>query len=251
MQAHQIEQRSVRELQELAEEGSRTVVLKPRRKSPSRRALLELIDILSRWSGAGLALVAGVSVYLAIAIGREYPARAAAWATMLLCALYVCRRLRGQFRAGATIAARPFRWRANYTSCASVLGAVFASAPILLLPAEAPTGAAILTGALVLLGAFGAAFFHSGHFATATAFALPAAIFPVLSGIRGGDWRLAVAFAGVAIAAMAAYTAFSRIIAANASRRNPRTRFLRKEIEGAYETQRQPESGQNVSRNAL
>ncbi|VAV96666.1 hypothetical protein MNBD_ALPHA05-825 [hydrothermal vent metagenome] len=228
--AHAMEVKDARALQRLAEETSRS--FKPARpKTRSRAALLEMIDLLSRWSAAGLALIAGIAVYMAIIAGRGFPARALAWTALLLCAVWVCRRMRAQFRAGAAIAARPFRWRASYTSCLSVLGVIFASAPILLTPQDAPGLISLQVVVLVMVGGFGAALFHAAHPTSAAAFAVPGALLPILAAIRGGDMLLTSALAATSVAGLFVVFTLSRTIARNASRRNPRTRFVRREIE--------------------
>ncbi len=227
-----MEVQDARALQRLAEESS--YALKPARpKTRSRAALLEMIDLLSRWSAAGLALIAGISVYLAIIAGRGFPARAAAWTALLICAVWVCRRMRAQFRSGAAIAARPFRWRASYTSCLSVLGVVFASAPILLTPQDTPGLISLQVLVLVMFGGFGAALFHAAHPTSAAALAVPGALLPILAAIRGGDMILTSALAATSVAGLLVVFALSRTIARNAGRRNPRTRFVRREIEPA------------------
>ncbi len=224
-----MEVKDARGLQRLAEETSRS--FRPARpKTRSRAALLEMIDLLSRWSAAGLALIAGIAVYLAIIAGRGFPARAAAWISLMVCAIWVCRRMRAQFRSGAAIAARPFRWRASYTSCLSVLGVVFASAPILLTPQDAPGLISLQVIVLVMLGGFGAALFHAAHPTSAAAFAIPGALLPTLAAIRGGDMVLTSALAATSVAGFVVVIALSRTIARNAGRRNPRTRFVRREI---------------------
>lgn len=195
--------------------------------------MLELIDILSRWSATGLALIAGLGVYLAVSAGRAYPARAAAWAGLMLVALWACRRLRNQFRSGGAIAARPFHWRASYTSGLSVLGVIFASAPILLTPSGAPGEMYLQVAAIALFGAFAAAMMHSAHFAAAAALAAPAAILPSLSALRMGDMAMLTAFAAISVMGFAVAYGLSKTIAASAARRNPRTSFLRREIGSA------------------
>ena len=218
-------EKSIKELQRLAQEAP--VRARPRRKKPSRAALLESIDLLSRWSAAGLAVIAGAGIYLSITIGREYPARAAAWALMLFGALYVCRRLQLKFRAGAEISAHPFRWRASFAACLCVLGVAFASAPILLTPADAAPIAAAQAGALSLGGAFVAAIFFSAHFNSAAAICVPAAIFPLLAAWRSGDGAAAVyallaAAAGFGLVLVARYA-----VAKRTALRHPRTSLLR------------------------
>ncbi len=219
--------KTIKELQQLAQEAPARA--RPRRKKPSRAALLEAIDLLSRWSAAGLAVIAGIGVYLSITVGRAYPARAAAWALMLLAALYVCRRLQLQFRAGAEIAAHPFRWRASFASCLCVLGVAFASAPILLTPVDAAPMLAAQAAALTLGGAFCAAIFFSAHLNSAVAICLPGAVFPLLAAWRSGDAG-AAAYASFAAATGAALILVVRYAVANRlSLRHPRTTLLRGE----------------------
>ena len=75
MTSASLEAKTVRELQELAQQAP--VQRRKRHAGLSRAARLHLIDILSRWSGPGLALTAGVAVYMAVVAGRAFPARAA------------------------------------------------------------------------------------------------------------------------------------------------------------------------------
>ncbi|WDI30475.1 hypothetical protein PUV54_10950 [Hyphococcus flavus] len=222
--------KNVRELQELAQHAP----IEPRKRkssSLSRAARLHLIDVLSRWSAPGLALLAGVSVYLAVVAGRVYPGRAFAWGLMALGALWVCRRLRSQFRAGANLADRPFRWRAAYTSSLSVLGVVLGSAPILLAPVDAPTALALQITALALFAIFAAALLHSAHFFSAAALAAPGALFAILTGLRAGETSLVLAAISTAILGMTGLRIANRYLEKGASRRYPRTAFIRREIE--------------------
>ena len=223
-------EKDIRELQRLAQEAP-AAPARTKRKPLSRAARLQLIDLLSRWSGSGLALIAGASIYLAISVGRSYPARAAAWALIMLATLWVCRRLRSQFRSGDTTSARPFRWRASYTSCLSVLGVAFASAPILLTPSTAPYTLFLQVCALAIIGAYGAAFLHCAHPTSAMAFAAPATILTCLAAVRAGDPALLIAFGGVAALGLFAVYTLSSAIAGRARRRFPRTTFLRREID--------------------
>jgi hypothetical protein len=224
-----LHQKDVRELQQLAQDAS-TMRRRPRKRPPSRASMLELIDILSRWSATGLAFIAGLSIYLAITVGSAYPARAASWTALMLAALWVCRRLRSQFRSGGTIAARPFHWRASYTSCLSVLGVIFASAPILLTPSGAPTVMYLQVTAIALFGAFAAAMVHSAHLSTAAALAVPAAILPGLSALRMGDTALLVAITAISAMGLAVTYGVSRTVAADAARRNPRTTLVPRDM---------------------
>ena len=68
-----LQEKNVRELQQMAREAPGNGRREPR-KSLSRAARLHLIDMLSRQSATGLALVAGVSIFLAVTAGRDYPA---------------------------------------------------------------------------------------------------------------------------------------------------------------------------------
>ncbi len=231
MSSLSLHKKNVRELQELAREAP-VAPNRDRRKALSRAAGLHLIDMLSRQSATGLALIAGVSIYLAITAGRQYPARAAAWAAMILCALWVCRRLRSQFRSGNAITSRPFRWRASYTSCLSVLGVILASGPILLAPAGAPQPMILQIAVLTLLAASGAAMLHTAHFTSAAAFAAPGAIFAILTGLRSGDAGLSAAGLAAALICVTGVYAVSRVIQAKAARQHPRTTFVRRDITG-------------------
>ena len=221
---------SVRELQELARQAAR-----PRRRSKpgiSRAARLHLIDILSRWGGSGVALVAGVAIFVAISSGRAYPFRAAIWGLMVLVALYVCEKLRKQFRAGESLTARPFRWRANYTSSLSVLSAVFGAGALLILPSGAPTELCFQNLSLLLAASLSLGLAHSAHGRSTAASALPAAVF-----IFFGAWRaagMAAAVAGVGGAILtggASLYLFNRYLKQRAAARFPRTGFIRRENE--------------------
>ena len=219
--------KDVRELQRLAQTApvSRQTT---RRKPPSRAAMLELIDILSRWGATGLALLAGLGVYLAITAGRDFPARAACWSLLMIAALWACRTLRSRFRSGRLNAGRPFHWRASYTSCLSVLGVIFASAPILLTPAAASATLYMQVAAITLIGGFAAAMAHTAHLPAAAALGAPTAILPFLSALRAGDTALVTAFIAVSAMGLVVMYALGRIIAADAVRRNPRTTHLRR-----------------------
>lgn len=229
MTSASLHEKNVRELQELAQTPLRP---RKRRAAPlSRGARLHLIDVLSRWSAPGLALIAGASVYLAVVAGRTFPGRAFAWGAMLLAALWVCRRLRSEFRAGAGLSAHPFRWRASYTSSVSVLGVAFASAPILLAPAGAPPALAMQIIALTLLVSFTSALLHSAHFYTAAAFAGPSAVFAVLAGARAGEPTLILGGLATAVLGFAGLRIANRYLEKSANRQYPRTTLLRREIE--------------------
>jgi hypothetical protein len=220
---------TVHELQALAREATKP---RRRRKAPiSRAARLLLIDILSRWGGAGLALIFGVSAFIAISAGRAFPFRAAVWSLMVLAALYVCRRLRAEFRAGAKSAARPFRWRANYTSALSVLSAAFGAGAFIVTPAGAPTEFIYQSFALMLIAAFGAGLLHAAHGRSAIAASLPTTVFVI-----GGAWSAggaSLAALGVVAAAStggAALFLFHRYLRQKAALRFPRTSFQRRDV---------------------
>ncbi|MEX0645091.1 MAG: hypothetical protein WD076_07260 [Parvularculaceae bacterium] len=221
---------TVHELQALAREATKP---RRRRKGPlSRAARLHLIDILSRWGGAGLALIAGVSIFIAVSAGRAFPFRAAAWTLMVLAALYVCRRLRMEFRAGAKSAARPFRWQANYTSALSVVSAAFGAGALIIAPKGAPTDFIYQALALMLIAALGAGLLHAAHGRSAVAASAPATAF-----IFAGAWATGgagLAFLGVGGAAAtgaAALYLFRRLLQQRAALRFPRTSFQRREVD--------------------
>ncbi|NWG70649.1 MAG: hypothetical protein HXY23_03440, partial [Parvularculaceae bacterium] len=173
---------SVLDLQEIA----RSADLSPRRRrgALSRAARLQLIDILSRWAGGGLALVAGITIFSTIFIGRLYPMRAAIWTATVLAALFAARRLLKDFRTGARLASRPFRWRADYTASLSVLSAAFGAGAVIALPAGAPGELAYQTLALLIAASLGSGIIHAAHGRAAIAASLPAAVF-----IFWGAWR--------------------------------------------------------------
>ena len=222
-------EKDVRQLQQIAQDAPGAPPRKAR-KPLSRAARLDLIDMLSRWSASGLAIIAGAAVYLAATAGRGYPGRAAAWALMILCALWVCRRLRAEFRSGRANASRPFRWRASYTSSLSVLGVILASAPILLTPVDAPAPLFLQVSGLTLFAAACAAMLHAAHFASAAAIAAPASILTVMACVRAGDGALIAGAAGAAVLCISAVYVANRTIIAKARRRHPRTTFVRREI---------------------
>jgi hypothetical protein len=186
---------------------------------------------LSRWSGAGLALIAGVSIYLAVVAGRDFPARAGAWALMMLAALWVCRQLRSQFRSGSRLTARPFRWRASFTASLSVLGVILASAPILLAPAGAAPSFGIQILALSVIASFVTAMLLSAHLPSAAALALPGAAFALLAGFRAADPGLMTAALAASLLIFCGLFLTNRILEKAAAQRYPRMSLLRREVE--------------------
>ncbi|WP_425408037.1 hypothetical protein [Hyphococcus sp.] len=230
MPSASLQERNVRELQELALEAP---IQRQKRRSPqiSRGARLHLIDVLSRWSAPGLAMIAGGSIYLAIVAGRDYPARALAWGAILLCSLWVCRRMRSEFRSGGRLSAHPFRWRASYTSASCVLGVAFSCAPVLLVPAGAAAGLAIQIIALMLLISFVAALFHAAHFFAAAAIAAPAVAFTILAGARAQETGIVAGAVATAVLGIAGLIFVNRYLEKSASRQYPRTGFLRRELD--------------------
>jgi len=237
-----LEAKDVRDLQKIAASAA---LGRPRRaKPPSRAALLERIDILSRWSAPALALIAGISVFLALTVGRTYPARGAAWAGLVFAGLWLCRRLHRQYRAGEAISARPFHWRAAYTSCLSVLGVAFACAPLLLIPAEASASATQQVVLAIMLGAFAAATLNAAHIASAAAFAVPGVLLPFLAALRAGAHFAPVAALSALGAAIV--LAVAATIARGAAARNPRTTWLRRESDSATSAASSPNASSAV-----
>lgn len=230
MTSASLQGKSVRELQEEIAREARTPLPK-RRPGLSRAARLHLIDILSRWSGPGIALVAGVSVYLAVLAGRAYPGRAAAWALMILAALWVTRRLRSDFRAGGRMTSRPFRWRASFTASLSVLGVILASAPILLAPVSAPAAFGVQILGLSVIASFVTALMLSAHLPSASALALPGLTFALLAGLRADDAGLLGGGLAISILSISGLFLANRYLEKSAARRYPRTSLLRREAE--------------------
>ena len=206
--------------------------LRPARKKYfSRAASLDLIDILSRRSGIGLAIIAGASIWLAMATSQVTPGRAILWLLMLLGALAFCRSYRDQFRNGAINARRPFRWRANYTAGLSVLGVVFASAPLILLPSESSANLATLVIGITLGSAIAAGLMHCAHLTSSLAFTIPLLGFMGISVGRVLDpsltmYPIAASFGAIIL------SIWSYRLSWHAScRRNPRTTILRRDVE--------------------
>ena len=219
---------TVRELQALAAEAASSAA--PATKARSRAANLHLIDLLSRWGGSGLAAFAAAAIFTAAAIARGQPLRAGVWAAMVFAALYICRRYRKEFRRGDKIAARPFRWRAYYTSTLSVVSAAFgAGALILAVPA---TGAERIEIFVVLIvGALAGAAFHSAHRLAALASLSPAAAFIAIAAMRVGELSIAsLGIIAVLLAGVAGVVIASGRIGEAADRRFPRTSLVRREI---------------------
>ncbi|MEZ5892886.1 MAG: hypothetical protein R3C58_07040 [Parvularculaceae bacterium] len=220
--------KTVLELQELANQSPAQLA---RRRKPglSRAARLHLIDVLSRWAGFSLAILTGAGVYLAILAGRTFPGRAAAWVLLMLAALYACRRFQSQFRAGLSLASRPFRWRAAYTACLAVLGVTFASAPILLSPASAPAALSAQIAALMFVSMIAAALLHAAHGASAASLAVPGAIFATLAGVRAADSGMIIAAIATSLLALTGLFVAARMLERSAARRYPRTTLQRRE----------------------
>lgn len=221
--------RTVLELQELAQ----TVVVRPkrRRRGPSRSARLQLIDILSRWAGSGLALYAGVAVFLSVTVGRAYPLRAVVWTGLVLIALFWTRRLLKAFRAGEASASRPFRWRANYTASLCVLSAAFGAGGLILAPKDAPMEFVYQSLALLVAASLGAGVANAAHGRSAMAASLPAAALISLAAI--GAVGLHTALLGVGAAALtggATLFLFHSYLRQKITRRFPRTTILRREM---------------------
>jgi hypothetical protein len=220
---------AVLDLQSVAQSAD----LRPRkrRNGLSRAARLQLIDVLSRWGGGGLALVAGVTIFAAIFIGRVYPVRAMIWIVTVLGSLYVARRLLKDFRTGERIASRPFRWRADYTASLSVLSAAFGAGAVIALPSDAPAGLAFQTLALLIAAALGAGIVHSAHGRAAMAASLPAAAFIFWGAYRIGGPAMAFEGVGLAIATGAlALFFFHYFQRQRAMKRFPRTTYFRREV---------------------
>jgi len=222
--------RTVQELQSLAAAAAAQTPGPSPRKPISRAARLHLIDQLSRWGGSGLALFAGVSIFIAIVTARQLPMRAAVWTALVFGALYLCRRYRKEFRRGDPIASRPFRWRSYYTSTLTVVSAAFGAGAFLLLPGGATEIAAVETLGLMLAATIGAAAFHAAHRASAAAAALPALL--AISGAGAmtfGPTALTAALLSAAAATGIGVAIAAAFVEKRAAARFPRTSFSRRE----------------------
>lgn len=225
---------TVHELQAMAR---RAALRRRRRKNRlSRAAQLQLIDLLSRWAGTGLALIAGAAIFIAVAAGRAYPLRAAVWAAIVIAALALCRRLQAQFRAGEKRAAHPFRWRADYTAATAVLSAAFGAGALIALPASAPTEMQVETMAAILCAAVASGLLHAAHGRTAIAASLPAAAFALIAAWRGGGALAAGLVLAASLAGGAALLLIHRFNRERMRRRFPRTGLIRREASAAART---------------
>lgn len=224
-----LEGKTVKELQSFAAEAV-ALPARPRARAMSRAARLHLIDQLSRWGGSGLALFAGVSIFIATTIARPIPMRAAVWAALIFGALYLCRRYRAEFRRGDRIASRPFRWRAYYSSTLAVVSAAFGAGAFLLLPEGLAEAAAIQTLVLMLAAAIGASAFHAAHGPSAAAAGLPATLaITGAAAVTFGPATTTLVLAAVGTIGAGIVAELARRIAKRASSRFPRTSFVRRE----------------------
>ena len=244
MSAPPLSDKSVKELQALAAQTNALNRRPKKSKRLSRAAQLSLIDILSRWSGMGLAILAGSTIYLAAVAGRTEPIKAACWTGLVFAALYIARRLKREFRSGGAAAGRPYRWRANYTSALCFLSAAFGAGTFLVAPANEISifVVCVLLGAVVASGVF-----HCAHPFSAAAVTVPALAF-----IVGASSSLGISLALAAILATASTGLLAIYIGAQAATNRakmqfPRTTFLRREIaendSGFEETKILAESG--------
>lgn len=203
-----------------------------RRRKPkrvSRAALLQLIDVLSRWGGAGLAAMAGVAIFLSVSAGRAAPFAAALWTCLVLAALFVARRLHQGFRRGDRIAGRPFRWRANYTAALAVVSAAMGSA-IWILPAAALGRFDIAL--LTIAAAAAAAMLHSAHPASAASSGGPAVLLALSGYVRFSGFDAGFFLLATGVLTLFCATGWvSRRLHQKAVARFPRLRPLRREID--------------------
>ena len=219
---------TVHELQKLAKEAA--LRHRRRRPRPSRAARLHLIDLLSRSAASGLAVFAGIAIFVSVSASSAYPLRAGVWAAMVFAALYLCRTQQQDFRAGGRSASRPFRWRANYTSSMSVLSAAFGAGAVIVIPGGAPAPFAFEAFALMLAASLACALLHAAHGRTAIAASAPAAAFIFLGVYRtAGPSLTFTAFACAAAIGAAAIYLCHRFLSETAIRRFPRTGLLRRE----------------------
>ncbi|MBY0420842.1 MAG: hypothetical protein K2Q06_00965 [Parvularculaceae bacterium] len=217
-------QPTIRDLQDMAAAAASAVqARRPRRRGLSRAAKLHLVDQLSRSATAALAAIAGVSLYVAIVAGRLEPTRAALWLVIVLVPLAVARNLASRFRAGDSIAARPFLWRAQYSATVAVLSAAFGAGALIVITEHSEWRGSVEILAALFLGALVASLLHAAHGKSAAAIWAPTSLFCFL-----GAWRVdgpGLAFFGAA--AMAAAGAAALYLAVRILRRSAALRFPR------------------------
>ena len=237
-QSGSLDEKSVRELQSIAQ-ASTGRRRKPR-KSLSRAGQLHLIDDLSRKAGAGLGLLSGVAAFIAVTNSSASPLRATVWMILIFAALYVCTKLRRAYRQGDEIAARPLRWRANYTSALCVLSTAIGAGAILLAPNGVSTELAVqiippILGVLVAAG-----FFHVSHGPSALAVTLPGLLLATPAAFRAfGVGPLTLSTAIISAAGLAGIIYVSQRITAGAFEKFPRgerVKLERMELENVDET---------------
>jgi|GEM_PF-1612790 len=226
---------TIRDLQQRAATAAKGTRRQTRNRTSrlSRSARLNLIDILSRWGGPGIAFIAGIAIFIGVTSGRTYPIGASVWLLIMLAALYVCRRLRKSFRAGEKIASRPFRWRANYTSALATLSAAFGAGAFLVVPSNSDPVTSLQVSALILFGVIGAGVLHIAHGRTISAIIAPASSFVIAAVWQSNGASVAIfgATALVVAACVFLYLA-SRQLQAKSASRFPRTGLVRRGAEG-------------------
>lgn len=217
---------SVRALQTATQDFSRPV--EP--ASPSRAAQLQLIDDLSRRGDAGVAVLVGACVAVAVTSGGIEPWRTALWLGLVFVSAYATGRLRRTFRRGERSAGRPFRWRANYTASLAVLSASAGAGALILHPQASDVPAATDLLFALALAAPVAAWFHRSHRNSAVAAAAPALSFLALAAWRESTETPLVAAVASCLAAIAfaASLAASSSAIRDATRAHPRTRLPRR-----------------------
>ncbi len=225
-----LETKTVQELHAIAAEAAAAQA--PRRQNRlSRAAQLRLIDQLSRWGGSGLALFAGIAIFIMIVPAHDYPVRSAIWAAMVFSSLYLCRRYRKEFRRGERIASRPFRWRAFYASTLAVVSAAFGAGAFLLAGTTAPAGPDYII-LLIAAAGLGAAAFNIAHRASALAAGAPALIASAFAAyLSEGPGILFGSLVVIGLAAAIAIGGAVRETERRAAARFPRTTFLRRQVE--------------------
>jgi len=223
--------KTVQELQAIAAEAAAAPAPRESRRL-SRAAQLHLIDQLSRWGGSGLALLAGVSIFIAIVPARDMPIRMSVWAALIFASLYVCRRYRKEFRRGDRIASRPFRWRAYYASTLSVVSAAFGVGAFLIIPGAGNETAAAQMLGVMAVAAIAAAAFHAPHRASAAAAGIPAlsAIALASASTPGLSGFTAILLGGGTLA-IACIAVLARAAERRAELRFPRTASPRREAD--------------------
>ncbi len=198
---------------------------KSRRWKLSRAACLHLINRLARYSPSGIILMMLVSVWVGVSNFSHAPIPSMLWAGMVMVSggkLLIRNR---SFLAGdASVASRPFYWRACHTSNLAVFGTAFGAGMIMLIPANVALDSSIGLMVLMIIASFFGAVAQFAH-----GRAIFAILFPVLVFASWATYRIGLPASYITIASAAAITSLTllallaMVMVRRADNRYPRT----------------------------